>query len=72
MKKKQANVEVTIDSKGVDRALKKFKRMCEACGILREYRLRKEYKKPSVKKKEKIESAEKRNQKSNQKVRRTF
>lgn len=62
---KHSNVKVDIDAiKGVERSLRKFKRMCEAFGILREYRLRKEYKKPSVRKKEKLEANQKRNAKT--------
>jgi small subunit ribosomal protein S21 len=63
-----SNVEVRIDASGIDRSLKKFKRMCESCGIVREYRMRKEYRKPSVKKKEKTESAQKRAQKLERKM----
>jgi small subunit ribosomal protein S21 len=55
-----SNVKVTIDVKGAERAIKKFKRLCESFGVLREYRLRKEYKKPSIRKKEKHEAAVKR------------
>jgi small subunit ribosomal protein S21 len=55
-----SNVKVVIDSKGAERAIRKFKRMCENFGILREYRIRKEYKKPSVKRKEKNEASQKR------------
>lgn len=58
------NVKVDIDAKGAERAIKKFKRLCESCGILKEYKGRKEYKKPSIKKKEKLESNKKRLQKN--------
>ncbi|PIP94441.1 MAG: 30S ribosomal protein S21 [Bdellovibrio sp. CG12_big_fil_rev_8_21_14_0_65_39_13] len=60
---KKSNVEVAIDAKGIERALRKFKRLCESYGVIREYRDRKEYKKPSVKKKEKLASASKRKNK---------
>lgn len=69
MSTKKSNLEVSIDAKGVDRALRKFKRMCEAYGVLREYRDRKEYKKPSVKKKEKLANAKKRAAKGEKKPR---
>ena len=62
-----SNVVVEIDPKGAERAIRKFKRMCEAFGVTKEYRARKEYKKPSIKKKEKLKAAMKRNAKSKRK-----
>jgi small subunit ribosomal protein S21 len=60
-----ASLKVRVDDRmGVDRSLKKFKRMCEAFGVIREYRKRQEYKKPSMKNKEKLAAAEKRRKKS--------
>ena len=44
----------------LEKAIKKFKRLCDSYGILREYRKREAYAKPSVRAKEKRESAEKR------------
>ncbi len=44
----------------LEKAIKKFKRLCDAYGILREYRKREAHAKPSVRAKEKRESAEKR------------
>ena len=59
-------VKVNIDEKnGVERSLKKFKRLCESFGVIREYRKRQEYKKPSVRLKEKLDAAEKRRKKAN-------
>jgi small subunit ribosomal protein S21 len=52
------------DGFGVERALKKFKRLCDAFGIVKEYRDREYYAKPSVKAKLKKENAEKRRNKS--------
>ena len=64
-----SSIEVKIDDKfGVDRSLRKFKRLCESYGIVREYRKRQEYKKPSVKSKEKQQAAEKRRKKAKMKV----
>lgn len=64
-----SSIEVKIDDKfGVDRSLRKFKRLCESYGIVREYRKRQEYKKPSVKTKEKQQAAEKRRKKAKMKV----
>ena len=61
---KHSNIHVKIDTSrenvGVEHSLKKFKRLCDAFGVLKEYRKRKEYKKPSVRIKEKTEAAQKR------------
>jgi len=59
------SVTVDIDERhGVEKSLRKFKRMCEAYGVVREYRKRQDYKKPSVQKKEKTEAAIKRKSKN--------
>ncbi len=63
-------IRVEIDDRGVERSLRKFKRMCESYGVVREYRKRQEYKKPSIRTKEKNEAAEKRRRKTTFKVRR--
>jgi small subunit ribosomal protein S21 len=61
-------IKVTIDENfSVDRAIKKFKRQCDSYGIIKEYRKRQEYKKPSVQKKEKLEAAAKRRRKTSRK-----
>ena len=61
-------IKVTIDEKfQIDKALRKFKRLCEAYGIVKEYRRRQSYAKPSVRAKEKKESALKRRLKTNTK-----
>jgi small subunit ribosomal protein S21 len=70
--KKDAKDKIRIDITdgfAVERALKKFKRLCDAYGIVKEYRAREAYKKPSVKQKEKLEDAEKRRKKTNSKTR---
>jgi small subunit ribosomal protein S21 len=59
-------IDIT-DGFAVERALKKFKRLCDAYGIVKEYRAREFYQKPSVKRVEKMEAAEKRRKKSNSK-----
>ena len=61
-------IDIT-DGFAVERALKKFKRLCDAYGIVKEYRAREYYQKPSVKKMEKLEAAEKRRKKTNSKTR---
>lgn len=64
------NVEVHVhDSGNPERALKRFKRMCEAYGVTKEYRKRQAYKKPSIKKKEKFQAAQKRKAKLERKMR---
>jgi small subunit ribosomal protein S21 len=57
--KEKYNVYLKVDDRGMERSLRKFKRLCESFGIVKEYRNRKEYKKPSVRKKEKNEAAQK-------------
>ncbi|MCY4644993.1 MAG: 30S ribosomal protein S21 [Bacteriovoracales bacterium] len=60
---------------GIDRSLRKFKRLCESYGVIREYKKRREYKKPSVKRLEKSLAAEKRRKKAdfkNASARRVF
>jgi small subunit ribosomal protein S21 len=69
--KKDAKDKIRIDITdgfAVERALKKFKRLCDAYGIVKEYRAREAYQKPSVKQKEKLETAEKRRKKTNSKT----
>ncbi|MFP5457557.1 MAG: 30S ribosomal protein S21 [Bacteriovoracia bacterium] len=64
------NVRLEIsESFGADKALKKFKRLCDAYGIVKEYRAREYYQKPSIKDREKRENAEKRRHKTNAKNR---
>lgn len=62
-------LKIPIDERGVERSLRRFKKMCESFGIVREYRKRQEYKKPSVRLKEKTKAAYKRRLKSLRKVR---
>ncbi len=60
-----AMIQIEIDERfPAEKALKKFKRLCDSYGIVKEYRARTEYKKPSVKMKEKLENAEKRRHKN--------
>lgn len=66
-----AEIRLEIDERfPVDKAMKKFKRLCDAYGIVKEYRARSEYKKPSVKMKEKLENAIKRRRKNESRTRR--
>lgn len=60
-----AEILLHIDERfPADKALKKFKRLCDAYGIVKEYRTRQEYRKPSVVRKEKLENALKRRRKT--------
>ncbi len=64
-KKDKDNIYLEIsDGLTIDRALRKFKRMCDNYGIVKEYRKRESYAKPSVRMKEKLEAAEKRRKKA--------
>lgn len=65
--KDKIRIDIT-DGFAVERALKKFKRLCDAYGIVKEYRARESYQKPSVKQKEKLEAAEKRRKKTSSKM----
>ncbi len=65
MSKSKDNIYVEIsEAFTADRALRKFKRMCDNYGIIKEYRKREYYAKPSVRLKEKQEAAEKRRKKA--------
>lgn len=59
------NIYLSVDERfGVDKTLRKFKRLCDSYGVVKQYRQRSEYKKPSVKMKEKIEASQKRRRKT--------
>ena len=67
-----STIQINIDERfPAEKAIKKFKRLCDAYGIVKEYRARSEYKKPSVKNKEKLENADKRRRKTDGRVRRS-
>jgi small subunit ribosomal protein S21 len=67
-----ATIQIEIDERfPAEKAIKKFKRLCDAYGIVKEYRARTEYKKPSVKMKEKLENADKRRRKTDGRTRRS-
>lgn len=70
MGNKPENIKIDIaDGIPIEKALRKFKRLCDSCGIVKEYRKRESYMKPSVKQKEKLEAAEKRRRKNTVKQR---
>ena len=63
---KNSTIKVKVDERfNVEKSLRKFKRMCESYGIVKEYKKRQDYKKPSVRLKEKNEAAAKRRVKAN-------
>lgn len=65
MSNKSDNIKVTIsDGFPADKAIKKFKRLCDTYGIIKQYRAREAYQKPSIRAKEKREAAEKRRKKT--------
>ncbi len=65
MSKNHSSIKVIVnENTPVEKALRKFKRLCEAYGIIREYKNREQYTKPSVKSKEKREQAAKRRKKT--------
>lgn len=69
-KKIKENFKVSIgDGFPIEKALRKFKRMCDAYGIVKNYRNRECFDKPSVRAKEKRENAEKRRHKTLNKAR---
>ena len=71
MSKKSENFKVSIgEGFPVEKALRKFKRMCDSYGVVKKYRAKEAYQKPSVVAKEKREAAEKRRRKTQNKTRR--
>lgn len=65
MSGKNENIKIVIgDGFPIEKAIRKFKRMCDTYGIVKQYRQREAYQKPSIKAKEKREAAEKRRKKS--------
>lgn len=68
---KKENFSIKIgDGFPVEKALKKFKRLADSYGIVKNYRAREAYQKPSIREKEKREAAEKRRRKTESKNRR--
>jgi small subunit ribosomal protein S21 len=56
-------LQVIVDGKGVERAIKHLKRKLAAEGLLRELKKRRHYMKPSIKKRKKIAEAARRRRK---------
>lgn len=53
-------LEVKVDDRGVERAIRKLRRLMASEGVLREIKRRRHYEKPSVKGKRKLREAERR------------
>lgn len=53
-------LEVRVDERGVERAIRKLRRLMAGEGVLREIKRRRHYEKPSVKSKRKVREAERR------------
>ena len=65
MGSKHENIKVkVIDGMPIEKAIRKFKRLCDSYGIVKQYRAREAYKKPSIQEKEKREAADKRRKKT--------
>lgn len=56
----------------IEKAIKKFKRLCDEYGVVKRFRDLEEYKKPSVRSKEKREAAAKRRMKAQMKLKKTL
>jgi small subunit ribosomal protein S21 len=53
-------LEVKVDERGVERAIRKLRRLMASEGVLREIKRRRHHEKPSVKSKRKLREAERR------------
>ena len=53
-------LEVKVDERGVERAIRKLRRLMASEGVLREIKRRRHYEKPSIKKKRTLREAERR------------
>lgn len=67
---KRVTKVVVKEGEPFEKALKRFKKKVEAAGILKEVRRREHYLKPSIRRKEKQRSAEKRRRRSANRSRR--
>ena len=53
-------LEVKVDERGVERAIRKLRRIMASEGVLREIKRRRQYEKPSIREKRKLREAERR------------
>jgi small subunit ribosomal protein S21 len=66
------SLEVTVDNRGVEPALRAFKRLVQRDGLLRELKRRKSYEKPGERKRRKVrEAARRRRRQMTRALRRT-
>ena len=62
-------LEVRVDDRGVERAIRKLRRLMASDGVLREIKRRRHHEKPSVKEKRKSREAERRRKRRARKTR---
>ena len=62
-------LEIRVDERGVERAIRKLRRLMASEGVLREIKRRRQYEKPSVKSKRKLREAERRRKRRDRKTR---
>ena len=62
-------LEVRVDDRGVERAIRKLRRLMASEGILREIKRRRHYEKPSIKAKRKEREADRRRKRRQRKLR---
>jgi len=62
-------LEVKVDDRGVERAIRKLRRIMASEGVLREIKRRRHHEKPSVKQKRKLREAERRRKRRARKLR---
>ena len=62
-------LEVKVDERGVERAIRKLRRLMASEGVLREIKRRRHYEKPSIRNKRKEREADRRRKRRNRKVR---
>jgi len=62
-------LEVRVDDRGVERAIRKLRRLLASEGVLREIKRRRHHEKPSVKSKRKLREAERRRKRRERKAR---
>lgn len=63
-------IEVTVDERGVERAIRKLKRKCDTEGVTRELKRRRHYEKPSDRKRRKRRDAERRRRRAARRMQR--
>jgi small subunit ribosomal protein S21 len=62
-------LEVRVDDRGVERAIRKLRRLLASEGVLREIKRRRHHEKPSIKEKRKVREADRRRKRRARKMR---